>query len=180
MSSSIVRYESVIEGLNGVKATSFKSTPSGLLLVQESGSNDLIVYENTGKELVRHKGIARFDGGNFQVTRDNKERNAHSPTETDKVVWFSGYTNIIVVALKDLSMLDLANFLPHGEMFNGPIPIRAAMADSCDTIVVYFKTNDIQCLAYLNPLRKEPSNYLVADFCEDSKIQSISEEGTLH
>lgn len=61
-------------------------------------------------------------------------------------------------------MLDLANFLPHGGDYNEPVPLKAAMADSCDTIVILYTIAEILCLAYLNPLRGEPTNYMIHDF----------------
>lgn len=100
--------------------------------------------------------------------RDNYMRNAHSSTETDKCIWFSGHSNITVVALQDLSMLNLSNFLPDGGDYNRPVPIKAAMADSCETIVVFYLIAQIECLAYLSNARKEPTNYILEDFLPKS------------
>ena len=65
-------------------------------------------------------------------------------------------------------MLCLNNFLPHGGEANEPIPLRAAMADSFDTIVIMYTIARFLCIAYKNKLRKEPSNYTLEDFFPQS------------
>lgn len=44
-----------------------------------------------------------------------------------------------------------------------PIPLKAAIADSLATIVVLYKLYSVDCLAYMNRLRKEPSNYTIEE-----------------
>lgn len=104
------------------------------------------------------------------------ERNAHSSTETDKFIWFNGFGSIIIVALQDLSMLTLPNFLPHGEQISEPIPLKAAMADSHSTIVILYTISHIDCLAYYTRRRKEPTNYMVDDFLPESKVLLLSKK----
>ena len=77
---------------------------------------------------------------------------------------------MFVVALQDLSMLDLSNFLPDGGPSNESIPKRAAIADSLSTIVILYSIAQYECLAYMNRLRKEPTNYTVEDFVPESRF----------
>lgn len=72
--------------------------------------------------------------------------------------------------MQDFSMLCLNNFLPHGGEANEPIPLRAVIADSFDTIIVVYSIARFLCIAYKNKLRKEPSNYTVEDFFPQSTL----------
>lgn len=45
------------------KAFSFRSTPSGHVVTQEVESNDLVVYDASGREIHRHKGSAPYQYG---------------------------------------------------------------------------------------------------------------------
>lgn len=76
-------------------------------------------------------------------------------------------------------MLSLNNFLPHGGQANEPIPLRAAIADSCATITILYTLAQTECLAYLNRLRKEPSNYTVSELFPESRLDSSSEDSGL-
>lgn len=47
-------------------AFSFRSTPSGHLIAQEIDTNDLLVYDASGREIHRHKGSAEFQYGKLR------------------------------------------------------------------------------------------------------------------
>ena len=91
-----------------------KAARSGHFIIQEASSNDLIIVDNTGEEIMRKVGSQKA------VFDQTMARNPHFNGEVDTIIWFNGTTSIAIVNLKDLSYAELKNFLPtHGKAHSG-------------------------------------------------------------
>lgn len=66
--------------------------------------------------------------------------------------------------------MEIKNFLPNPGLGHEPIPIRAAMTDSHETIVVLFEINHKQGIACLTTSHKEPTDFLVQDILPQSSF----------
>lgn len=68
-------------------AFSFRSTPSGHVIAQEVESNDLIVFDPSGKELIRHQGSAEFMHGTVNT---NQTPLIEMPTRQQRLISLFG------------------------------------------------------------------------------------------
>lgn len=90
-------------------------------------------------------------------------RNPHFNGEYDSILWFCGTTSLALVNLKDLSYVELKNFLPsHGKGQDG-IAIRGVMKNAGKELLVFFIVDNQPCLAYFGPGLSEPDIHFVED-----------------
>lgn len=149
------------EGNDKKRFFGLKAARSGHFIMQESTTNDLVIMDNTGEEVMRRVGSQKA------VFEQTMARNPHFNGEVDTILWFNGTTSVAVVNLKDLSYAELKNFLPsHGKGQDG-IAIRGVMKNGGKDILVFFIVENQPCLAYLGSGLSEPDILFV-----DEKLPS--------
>ncbi len=150
--------------LPNIRPFGIKSTPSGHLMVQETSTNDLVVYTAVGKEIVRQASAIKFE---FPATHI---RNPHCSGETDKVIWFSGSNELSIVDLHDLKMNEFKNFLPSMGAGKDAVPLRTILKDSGETIVCSFVLENNFGVAYKHKSIVEPHIYVLSELLPTCKL----------
>lgn len=153
------------EGNKEKRFFGMKATRSGHILMQEAVTNDLVVLDHTGDEILRHKG---FQKARFEQTA---ARNPHFSGEVDSVVWFGGTTSLAIVSLKDLSFNEIQNFLPTYGTGKDGLPIRAVMKDGGRKMLVFFVVENQPSFAFMSTELQEPDIYLADEILP--KFQNI-------
>lgn len=133
-------------------------------MVQESTSNDMIIYSSVGKEVIRQQSALRFE---FPATHI---RNPFSSGETDKVIWFSGSNELSVVDLHDLKMNEFKNFLPSMGQGKDSVPLRSIVKDSGNTMVCSFVLDNNFGIAYKHKSIVEPHIYVISELLPNCSL----------
>lgn len=90
-------------------------------------------------------------------------RNYESSLDPEVFVWFSSQTDLNLVDLIDMSMLQIKGFLPESKDRKKPIPLLAATVEHGKYVAIIFLLLDVFGVAYLNPKIKEPTDYLLSE-----------------
>lgn len=151
------------EGNENRNFFALKAARSGHFIMQESTTNDLVITDNTGEEVMRRTGAQKA------VFDQTMARNPHFNGEVDTILWFSGTTSISVVNLKDLSYAELKNFLPSYGKGQDGVAIRGVMKNGGKDLLIFFIVENQPCLAYLGSGMSEPEILFV-----DEKLPSCT------
>lgn len=144
-------------------------TPSGHLMAQETGSNDIILLQGEGSEVARHKGKPSVDMGQLKQLVESVKRNAFSHNNNGhKVVWFSGQTDVSVVNLKEFSFVRINNILPFVERNAESVMLKSTYNSDCSKICILFAANGIPCMTIITPTTREPDHFVLQELIPNS------------
>lgn len=138
-----------------LKYYGLRPTPSGHIVMQMKGSNDLVVYtKNISKEV--HLSGERVDSIDNGLPKD-----PHFSFEGEKLIWFGGLTSLYTIDLRTLEREKISNFIY--DMGNRPPEPICAIADFKRNkhLVVYDMDGDT-CVVYHEEGR-EPDPHLLDD-----------------
>lgn len=146
-------------------------TPSGHLMAQETGTNDLVLLQGEGNEFARHKGKPSFDMGQLKQLIESVKRNAFNHNNNGhKVVWFSGQTDVSVVNLKEFSFVRINNILPFVEKNAETVMLKATYNADCSKICILFTANGSPCVTVITPTTREPDHFLLQELIPNSSF----------
>lgn len=150
-------------------------TPSGHILAQETGSNDLVLLNPDGEEFTRLNGRPSSDMGSPIQKVESIKRNAFIGNIKDKVVWIYGKSDLAVVDLQTFSFKELRNVVPYVEKDAESVVLKVVHSVDCSRICFLFTVDDVYCLGVLVPDCKEPDIYLCDErFPPLNKLDSIA------
>lgn len=145
-------------------------TPSGHILAQETGSNDLVLLRSNGEELARHKGFEAEDCGKLIQKVESVRRNAFIGTIFNKVIWFKGKADLAIVNLNDFSYTEIKDIVPYIEGQSESVIMQIVHTKDCENICFTFSLLGICCIGLITKASKEPDRFPAADKFPKSKI----------
>lgn len=138
-------------------------TPSGHILAQETGSNDLVLLKSNGDELARHLGDPSDDCGQLMQKVESARRNCFIGNIYSKIVWAKGRSNLAIVDLNDFSFKEIKGIIPFVEGKSEATITRIAHSKDCDKICFVFFLEHLWNVGVLTKEIKEANIYLAKD-----------------
>lgn len=124
-------------------------------MVQESKTNNLLVFDRSFKQIVSFDGKQQ-DGPSLEIFRQ-----PHFSFEGEKIVWFGGKTCVYIVDLTDLSIFLIDNLIPENEV-NPPEPLFTIADLKREKILTCFLFETEHTLVYYEKDR-EPDLHLLSE-----------------
>lgn len=144
-------------------------TPSGHILAQETGSNDLVLLKASGQELARHAGKPSDDCGQLIQKVESARRNCFIGNVYSKIVWPKGKSDIAIVDLNDFSFKEIKGIIPYVEGKSEAVITRIVHNKDCDKICFVFVIEQVHCIGVITKESKEPNIFLVKEILPKSK-----------
>lgn len=143
---------SLIRENRSIKLFSLRGTPSGHIVVQMQGSNDLIVFDKTLKNELEFKGYE----ADRQISTDTFKQ-PHFSFEGKKMIWFGSNSDLLILDLTSLAQIRVDMFVDPSL---NPTPVNAIADFSQDKFLVQYVAGGDSIIVF-GEKGREPDTHIV-------------------
>lgn len=145
---------SLIRENRSIRLFSLRGTPSGHIVVQMQGSNDLVVFDKSLKSELEFKGHEP----DRQVSTDTFKQ-PHFSFEGKKMIWFGSNSDLLVLDLTSLAQIRIDMFVDPSL---NPTPVNAIADFSQDKYLVHYTAAGDTILVF-GEKGREPDTHILSE-----------------